>query len=222
MANILVAEDEVGISRVICKNLELVGHSPYAVFDGEDTVRISEEKRFDLALLDVMLPKQDGFSVKEHLPSDLPVIFVTAKTALSDKLKGLGLGAEDYIVKPFEILELLARVQTVLRRTGKTQSVFNYRTLSVDLCAHRVFLSGEEIALAPQEFNLLETLIINRNIALSRERLLSAAWGYDYEGETRTVDNHIQRLRKKLNLEDEIQTVYKLGYRLSIREDAMK
>ena len=218
MATILVAEDETSISRVICKNLELVGHSPIAAFDGEEAAQLAEETHFDLALLDVMLPKMDGFAVKAALPDELPVIFVTAKTALCDKLKGLGLGAEDYIVKPFEILELLARVQTILRRTGKTQNIFCYRALVVDMDARRVFWENDEIALAPQEWNLLETLIINRNIALSRDRLLSTAWGYDYEGETRTVDNHIQRLRKKLHLESEIQTVYKLGYRLCIRE----
>ena len=145
------------------------------------------------------------------------MIFVTAKTSLSDKLQGLGLGAEDYIVKPFEVLELLARVEIVLRRGGKSARTFTLDGLRVDLDAHRVFLHEEEIPLTPQEYSLLEVLITNRNLALSREKLLNLAWGYDYEGESRTVDAHIQRLRKKLELEGRIQTVYKLGYRLSTR-----
>ena len=164
-----------------------------------------------------MLPGLDGFAVKAKLPAGLPVIFVTAKTSLSDKLQGLGLGAEDYIVKPFEVLELLARVEIVLRRGGKSARTFTLDELRVDLDAHRVFLREEEVPLTPQEYSLLEVLITNRNLALSREKLLNLAWGYDYEGESRTVDAHIQRLRKKLELENRIQTVYKLGYRLSTR-----
>ncbi|MCI2046747.1 MAG: response regulator transcription factor [Faecalibacterium sp.] len=218
MALILVAEDEENINRLICKNLALVGHTPLSAPDGEQAITLSNARRPDLMLLDVMLPKFDGFAVKQAVPDTLPVIFVTAKASLPDKLMGLGLGAEDYIVKPFEMLELLARVQTVLRRAGKNASAFVWHELRVDLAARRVFRAGAEIFLTPQEYSLLETLILNRNLALSREKLLESAWGYDYTGETRTVDNHIQHLRKKLGLEQEIQTVYKLGYRLTLRE----
>ena len=165
-----------------------------------------------------MLPGTDGFAVKAKLPADLPVIFVTARTNLGDKLRGLGLGAEDYIVKPFEILELLARVETVLRRTRSGSPVFRFQDIQVDLAAHRVLRAGQEVALTPQEYALLETLVLNRNLALSRYKLLEIAWGYDYQGETLTVDVHIQRLRRKLGLEKEIQTVYKIGYRLNTRE----
>ena len=214
MARILVAEDEL-----ICKNLELVGHRPLSAQDGREALRLAQKEKPDLALLDVMLPEVDGFAVKQALGEEMPVIFVTAKISLSDKLKGLNLGAEDYITKPFEMLELLARIQTVLRRVGKNAKRFCWRGLQVDLASHTVVLNGAPVDLTPQEYSLLETLLLNRNIALSRERLLESAWGYDYMGETRTVDNHILRLRKKLGLEKEIQTVYKLGYRLALPEE---
>lgn len=218
MALILVAEDEENINHLICKNLTLVGHTPLSALDGPAALALALQHQPDLVLLDVMLPGADGFTVKQALPEEMPVIFVTAKTALSDKLTGLGLGAEDYIVKPFEMLELLARIQTVLRRAGKSASRFVWKDLCVDLAARRVFRGGDEVYLTPQEYSLLEALVVNRNLALSREKLLEIAWGYDYEGETRTVDNHIQHLRKKLGLENEIQTIYKLGYRLTVKE----
>ena len=219
MARILVAEDEQSLNRLICKNLELVGHRPLSAQDGREALRLVQKEKPDLALLDVMLPEVDGFAVKQALGEEMPVIFVTAKISLSDKLKGLNLGAEDYITKPFEMLELLARIQTVLRRVGKNANRFCWRGLQVDLASHTVVLNGAPVDLTPQEYSLLETLLLNRNIALSRERLLESAWGYDYMGETRTVDNHILRLRKKLGLEKEIQTVYKLGYRLALPEE---
>ena len=219
MARILVAEDEQSLNRLICKNLELVGHRPLSAQDGREALRLAQKEKPDLALLDVMLPEVDGFAVKQALGEEMPVIFVTAKISLSDKLKGLNLGAEDYITKPFEMLELLARIQTVLRRVGKNAKRFCWRGLQVGLASHTVVLNGAPVDLTPQEYSLLETLLLNRNIALSRERLLESAWGYDYMGETRTVDNHILRLRKKLGLEKEIQTVYKLGYRLALPEE---
>lgn len=217
MAHILIAEDEAAISNLVRANLKLVGHSCVQAFTGPEALELADCCAFDLVLLDVLLPGLDGFEVKARLPADLPVIFVTAKAALTDKLTGLGLGADDYIVKPFEVLELLARVELVLRRTQKGCRLFTLKGCRVDLDARRVFVNGMEAPLTPQEFSLLEALIVNRNLALSREKLLCLAWGYDYEGETRTVDAHIQRLRKKLGLEHEIQTVYKLGYRLSTR-----
>ena len=219
MARILVAEDEQSLNRLICKNLELVGHRPLSAQDGREALRLAQKEKPDLALLDVMLPEVDGFAVKQALGEEMPVIFVTAKISLSDKLKGLNLGAEDYITKPFEMLELLARIQTVLRRVGKNAKRFCWRGLQENLASHTVVLNGAPVDLTPQEYSLLETLLLNRNIALSRERLLESAWGYDYMGETRTVDNHILRLRKKLGLEKEIQTVYKLGYRLALPEE---
>lgn len=217
MANILIAEDERAINNLVAANLRLVGHACRQAFSGKEALELAAGGEFDLLLLDVMMPGLDGFEVKSRLPADQPVIFVTAKAALNDKLRGLGLGADDYIVKPFEILELLARVESVLRRTCRNTEIFEFKDLRVDLTAHRVLRGGAPLELTPQEYALLETLIINRNLALSREKLLSIAWGYDYEGETRTVDVHIQRLRRKLGLEKEIQTVFKIGYRLNTR-----
>ena len=217
MANILIAEDERGISQLIAANLRLVGHTCAQAFEGNAALDLAKTGDFDLLLLDVMLPELDGFDIKARLPGEQAVIFVTARASLGDKLRGLGLGADDYIVKPFETLELLARVESVLRRVNRNSESFSFKDLTVDLKGHRVTRAGAEVDLTPQEYALLETLVVNRNLALSREKLLSIAWGYDYEGETRTVDVHIQRLRRKLGIEKEIQTVYKMGYRLNTR-----
>lgn len=217
MASILIAEDEKPIRELIRRNLLLVGHSCREAADGREALELAEAERFDLALLDVMLPGTDGFEVKRRLPQELPVIFVTARTGLSSRLQGLGLGADDYILKPFEILELLARVEAVLRRTGAGDREVEAGGCRIDLAQRRVTREGAEIPLKPQEYALLEVLVRNRNLALSREKLLELAWGYDYGGDTRTVDVHVQRLRKKLGWEKELQTVYKLGYRLSTK-----
>lgn len=218
MAKILIAEDQHPVNDLMANNLRLAGHLCDQAFTGEQALEMAAETAYDLILLDIMLPGMDGFAVKAKLPADQPVIFVTAKSALADKLRGLGLGADDYIVKPFEILELLARVESVLRRAHRGNTEFRFKDLCVDLTAHRVLRDGQEVALTPQEYALLETLVLNRDLAMSRDKLLEIAWGYDYKGETRTVDVHIQRLRKKLGLNREIQTVYKVGYRLSTKE----
>ena len=217
MAYILVAEDEIPINDLICKNLKLLGYKTAQAFDGPQALRLAEKENFDLVLLDVMLPGMSGFQVKTKLPKDLPVIFVTAKTSVSDQLTGLNLGAEDYITKPFDTLVLIARVENVLRRTKKNDAVFTIKDCVIDLSMRTVYKNGERVDLALQEYNLLEALVLNRNFALSREKLLQLAWGYDYSGDTRTVDVHIQRLRKKLGLYDEIATVYKYGYRLEVK-----
>lgn len=212
MAKILIIEDDRHISDLIRRNLKLVGHESSCCYDGQQGLSVLTKEHFDLVLLDVMLPGISGFDLIK-LVEDTPVIFVTAKGELEDKLEGLSLGAEDYIVKPFEMLELIARVNVVLRR-GQKEEMVSIGRIKVDMKKRKVTADGEEIVLAPQEYNLLEVLIRNRNIALSREKLLEAAWGYDYEGETKTVDVHVQRLRKKLGLEKEIKTITKLGYRL--------
>lgn len=217
MAYILVAEDEIPINDLICKNLKLLGYKTAQAFDGPEALGLAEKENFDLVLLDVMLPGMSGFQVKTKLPKDLPVIFVTAKTSVSDQLTGLNLGAEDYITKPFDTLVLIARVENVLRRTRKNDAVFTIKDCVIDLSMRTVYKNGERVDLALQEYNLLEALVLNRNFALSREKLLQLAWGYDYSGDTRTVDVHIQRLRKKLGLYREIATVYKYGYRLEVK-----
>jgi len=215
MAHILIVEDDRDINDLIARNLKLVGHTYQQVLDGLEATFIATNQDFDLILLDVMLPGLDGFEVIKKLQT--PTIFITAKDGLEDRLTGLSLGADDYIVKPFEMLELLARIEAVLRRTKKNNTTFNLDNTTIDLTTRIAKVNGQEVDLSPKEFDLLEVLIRNQNIALSREKLLELAWGYDYYGETRTVDNHIQKLRSKLNWEERIKTIYKLGYRLEVR-----
>jgi len=214
MSNILVVEDDIAINELICKNLKCVGHICDNAFDGVTALKMASEKTYDLLLLDIMLPEKNGYEVLDKLPENIAVIFLTARDSLGDKVRGLNLGADDYIVKPFEALELIARIDTVLRRIKKVDTTFSKNGIVVDLAKRTVSGSGGTIDMTPQEFELLEVLIVNRNIALSREKLLELAWGYDYAGETRTVDSHIQRLRMKMGFDNVIKTVYKLGYRL--------
>jgi len=212
MAKILIVEDERAINDLLKLNLEMVGHRCVCAFTGRDAVRSAGEQGFDLMLLDVMLPDMEGFSVMEKV-RDVPTIFLTARGATTDKVRGFGLGADDYIVKPFEVAELLARVQAVLRRTHRAEAEYRIDDLVIRWDAHEVLQNGERVELTPQEFTLLRTLIENRNVCLSRQKLLSEAWGTDFLGESRTVDVHIQKLRRKLCLEDRIKTIYKSGYR---------
>ena len=217
MADILIVEDELSINELIRKNLSLTGHHCTQAFDGLSAVGLLENRSFDLIVLDIMLPGLDGYQVFERA-CVTPTIFLTAKSELSDKLKGLAAGADDYLTKPFQMLELAARVEAVLRRTKKSEAEFVMGGLKCDFDRHQVFLDGAAVECTPKEYELLEVLIRNRNIALSREKLLDMVWGYDFDGGTRTVDVHIQRLRHKLHLENQIRTVYKLGYRLEVRE----
>lgn len=217
MANILIVEDEQAISDLIAMNLKLANHTCRQVFDGEEAILEMKRWQIDLILLDVMLPYQDGFTLMEQkIFKDKPVIFLTAKNSTADKVRGLKLGADDYIAKPFEAVELLARVEAVLRRSAPAQRVFEIRHAIIYLDQRTATVDGVSVELTNREFDLLEVLINNRNIALSREKLLDLAWGYDYYGDTRTVDVHITKLRKKLQLEDSIKTVYKHGYRLEV------
>ncbi|MCL2402919.1 MAG: response regulator transcription factor [Coriobacteriia bacterium] len=217
MALILIAEDEAAINALIKKNLELVGHTCICVFDGESVLYEIEQNTFDLILLDIMMPKLDGFQVLERLPENIPTIFITARGAVKDKVKGLKLGADDYIVKPFDMIELQARIESVLRRSGKSENFFVLHDVRVDRESRQVFREEVLVDFTPQEFLLIDALIANRNIALSRYKLLQIAWGYDFEGDTRTVDVHIHKIRKKLGWEQVLKTVYKLGYRLEDR-----
>lgn len=213
MANILIVEDERAINQLIRSNLALVGHRCAAAYNGKEALELASGNNFDLAILDVMLPDTDGFALFAHI-RPVPVIFLTARGELIDRIRGLNMGADDYIVKPFEMQEMLARVNAVLRRAGKMSDHFVLDDTFVDMAAHSVTVCGEIVELAPQEFALLEVLIRNCNIALSRGQILSMAWGADYYGDDRTVDVHIQKLRKKLMWEKRIRTVYKIGYRL--------
>lgn len=216
---ILVVEDDAGIARAIVANLAATGYAVQAEHDGAAAAALLErDADFDLALLDIMLPGLDGFALMDHMKRhEIPVIYLTAKSDVDSKVQGLRDGAEDYIVKPFEVLELLVRIEKVLARTGRLQETLEIGDLSVYLPGRAVRRDGVEIPLKPLEFDLLVMLLKHKNIALSRERLLHAVWGADYLGETRTVDVHIGQLRKKLGLERHIKTISKLGYRL---EDA--
>lgn len=215
MANILIAEDEVMINELILRNLQAVGHRCAQAYDGCSAVQMAQSGAFDLLILDVMLPQLSGFEVIERIP-DIPVIFLTAKGSINDKLRGLRLGAEDYLVKPFEMLELIARVDVVLRRRKVKSDLFRLGDVTFSFDTMQVEKAGRPVELTPQELQLLEVLIRNRNIALSRQKLLDLAWGFDYLGDIRTVDVHIQKLRKKLDWFDYIKTVYKFGYRLEL------
>ncbi len=217
MRRILIVDDEEKIRELIRMNLELAGYKCDEAEDGEMALEKLNKFSPDLALLDIMLPKKNGYEIAQSfIKQNVPIIFLTAKDSVTDKVKGLKLGADDYIVKPFESMELLARIEVVLRRTGKFSDIFEYRNIKVDFAKREVFKNNEKIEMTAQEFELLKVLIQNKNLALSREKLLESAWGYDYYGDTRTVDMHIQRLRKKLSWDDIIVTVYKYGYRLEI------
>ncbi len=215
MANILIAEDEMSISNLIKMNLALVGHTCAQAFDGNSVLNMANSFHYDLIILDVMLPAISGFDLISHL-NNTPVIFVTAKSGLEDRIRGLRLGADDYITKPFEILELVTRVDVVLRRTKAVSHSFEFDDIKIDFDCKKVFKQGMEVNLKPKEFELLGALVKNRNLALSREKLLEIVWDFDYEGDTRTVDVHIQKLRKKLDIEERLKTVYKTGYRLEV------
>ena len=205
---ILVIEDDRAISELLCMNLEAAGYETVAAYDGEEAQRLLLwQEDADLAVVDIMLPGKDGFALMEDFKKkELPVLYLTAKDDVASKVKGLKLGAEDYMVKPFEMLELLVRIEKVLERTG--------RNILVDMQSHQVYKDGLPVSLKPMEYDLFVLLLQNKNIALGREELLKRVWGEDYLGESRTVDVHIGQLRKKLELYDEIRTIPKLGYRL--------
>lgn len=215
---ILVVEDDASILELICMNLEAAGYCPVPVDDGLKAQKLLQNGQADdaaLALVDIMLPGKDGFALMEDLQKvRIPVIYLTAKADVLSKVHGLKSGAEDYIVKPFEILELLVRMEKVLERTGRGRTRIQIRDVTIDLKKHRVTRDGREISLKPMEYGLLVTLAVSRNVAFSREELLNRVWGTDYMGETRTVDVHIGQLRRKLDFHKVIRTIPKTGYRL--------
>ena len=224
MNRILIVEDETNIARLIQMSLSRAGYSCTVLNDGMEAANCIEQNSFDLALLDIMLPGLDGYALLEYLrPMGTPVIFITAKSALKDRVQGLRLGADDYLVKPFEIEELMARVETVLRRTGKGGRVLSAFDVELDTVSRTVTKGGKPLDLTPLEFGLLEQLMRNRGAALYRDVLYERVWGGEMTEtrmtETRTLDLHIQRLRKKLGWQDRIETVYKVGYRLKKEEE---
>ena len=217
MAEILIVEDETAIADLIEIQVKLAGHTPVVLYSGDNVIEQIHTRRPDIIILDIMLPGRDGFSLMQNIqPLGIPVIFLTAKERMEDKITGLKLGADDYMVKPFSAIELITRIETVLRRCKKNTGVFRLENIEIRLDEHTALYNGQRVELTAKEFDLLCVLIDNKNLALSREKLLELVWGFDYMGETRTVDVHIQRLRKKLNLDKSIATVYKYGYRLEV------
>ncbi|MCL2391520.1 MAG: response regulator transcription factor [Oscillospiraceae bacterium] len=217
MIKIFIVEDEKPISDLLRMSLTKAGYECKCAFDGLQAADILETERFDLILLDVMLPGASGFELMEYIRHlDMPVIFITAKNMVEDRVKGLKMGAEDYIVKPFEIIELLARVETVLRRYNKLGRMIEIAGLNIDTLSMIVKRGDEEISLTRKEYELLLLFARNPGTALYRETIYERVWGSDYFGDSRTIDLHVQRVRKKAGWEDRLQSVYKVGYRLEV------
>lgn len=218
MSKILVIEDEIAINKMLCLNLGITGYETIAMYDGRQVIDwLNSGERADLALVDVMLPKVDGFALLEPLKArHIPCIFLTARGDLESKLKGLTAGAEDYIVKPFEILEVLVRIEKVLKRYGREDAIIQLGDIQINTKKRSVQKGEALMNLTPIEFDLLVILARNRNLAMGREKLLAEIWGIDFEGETRTVDVHVASLRKKTGLR--IVSIPKIGYRLEAEE----
>lgn len=218
MNRILIVEDEIAISDLIKIELESKGYRCDVANDGEIGANYMEKNKYDLLLLDIMLPKVDGYELLGYNreTSQTPTIFITAKSQTNDKIKGLKDGADDYITKPFELGELVARVEAVLRRYNKANEIYKIDDIEVNISTRTVMKDGQNVLLTPKEFDLLILLLQNKNYALYRETIFEKVWGAELEFETRTLDLHIQRLRKKLDLKDKIKTVYKIGYMLEV------
>lgn len=212
---ILIVEDDEAIANLIKINLIAEGYNCTCAYDGKTGADYIEKELFDLILLDIMLPEINGYELLEYVkPIGTPVIFLTAKNGVDDRIKGLKLGADDYIVKPFQIGELLARVEALLRRYGKINNKITFADVEIDMVSRTVRKNGTLVNLTIKEFDLLIELIQNKNVALYREKLYEKVWGEEYLGDTRTLDSHIQRLRKKLGWDNYIKTVFRVGYRL--------
>ncbi len=215
MVRILIVEDDPNIAKLMEATVAIGGYEGAVCSNGTEAFEEIERGGYDLILLDVMLPGMSGFDIiQKRTNTDTPVMFITAKQELTDKVRGLRLGAEDYIVKPFEAMELLARIEVILRRVKRTENAYHYGNISVNVEEHTCKCGGKEVYLTPKEFEVLVFFIQHKDVAISRDRLLAAVWGFEYEGESRTIDIHIQQLRKKLGLKEKLVTIPKLGYRL--------
>lgn len=213
---VLIVEDDEAIANLLHMDLSDEGYRYSIASDGKIAADMLEANtNYDLILLDIMLPEINGYELLEYIkPTEIPVIFLTAKGTVNDRIKGLKLGADDYIVKPFQTGEVLARMEAVLRRYGKNAKQLSFADVKVDTESRRIFQNGKEIELTVKEFDLLVELIRNKNIAQYRDKLYEKVWNEPFMGDTRTLDTHIQRLRKKLGWEDYIKTVFRIGYRL--------
>jgi len=217
---ILVIEDDEAILSLICTSLEATGYEVDSFWDGDmASASLVKNHDYGLAVVDIMLPGKDGFALLPELRRyGVPVIFLTARGELSDKVRGLTGGAEDYMVKPFEMLELLVRIDKILKRFQPNEPEISIKDVVIDPGKRTVTKKGQEIILKPMEFDCLMMLVRNRNKALTRRQLLEVLWGMDFDGETRTVDAHISRIRKKLEFQDVIITIPRIGYRLEVDE----
>lgn len=213
MYKILVVEDDESIAKMIEVTLNMGNYQCEKAFDGIQAKKKIETNKYSLILLDVMLPGIDGFSLMEFIePLKIPTIFITAKQEVVDRVHGLKLGAEDYILKPFEAMELLARVEVVLRRYHREKDVIVYHDITIDIQRHIVANKKGNISLTPKEFDILVFFVKHQDIVIRKERLMAEIWGYDFMGETRTVETHVQQMRKKLNLQEKLVTIPKVGY----------
>lgn len=218
LKTILIIEDDRAINNLIKGMLSAEGYVCDCAFDGREGANLLEEKRYDLVLLDLMLPEIGGYELLEYIhPMGIPAIVISAMGRVEDRIRGLRMGADDYLCKPFQIGELLARVESVLRRTGAPAQKLQIGDVTIDPESRQVWKAGEPVELTVKEFDLLLELVRHKNVALSRASLYEIVWQEEYTGETRTLDSHIQRLRRKLDWNDRIQTVFRIGYRLEVR-----
>jgi len=218
MIHILIVEDEKPISDLLRLSLGKNGYQCTCVYDGMEAADLIEKVPFDLILLDVMLPGLSGFELMDYIrDTGTPVIFLTAKNAVNDRVKGLKMGAEDYVVKPFEILELLARVEGVLRRHGKLQTVISIAGLEINTLSMQVSRDGRSIPLTKKEYDILLLFAQNPNIVLYKSTIYERVWGGEYPDSTRTVELHVQRMKKKVGWDDRVKPVYSIGYRLEVQ-----
>lgn len=215
MIRILAVDDERPIAELLRLSLTRAGYECVTAYDGIAAANLIEKESFDLILLDIMLPGIDGFELMEYIRSaGIPVIFLTAKNAVSDRVKGLRMGAEDYMVKPFDILELMARVEGVLRRHGKLQTSIQIGDLHINTLSMQVTRGTEEVLLTRKEYELLLLFARNVGVVLSKTTIYERVWGGEYPDNTRTVELHIQRMKKKLGWDEKLRPVYGIGYRL--------
>ena len=231
MLKILIADDNKQITSILSEYAKKEGYEVSIAYDGEEALKMFEEGQYDLILLDVMMPKKDGFEVCREIRkvSNIPIIMVTARGEDFEKIMGLDIGADDYIIKPFSPGEVMARIRAILRRLEKTPGMelhpqnFVYDNLEIDLDNFKVSVGGDPVSLTKKEIELLWTMATNRNKLFTRENLLNSLWGYDYFGDSRTVDSHIKRLRAKLDAYDhatwEIKTVWGMGYKFEVHDE---
>ena len=222
MPNMLIADDNQQIAKILAEFAKREGFDTEIAYDGEDALQKFQRGSFDIVLLDVMMPKKDGFAVCREIrsSSNVPILMITARGEDFERIMGLDIGADDYIVKPFSTAEVMARVRAVLRRIERREDAAGHRlsfhTLQIDLDDCRAEINGQSISLTKKELDILGLLLENKGRVFSREHLLSSLWGYDYDGDTRTVDSHIKRLRAKLDAvphpDWQIKTVWGVGY----------